>query len=116
MAPQQNFGLTESLSDRIRAVSNLAYIAFAILFAGGLYVDWQAPGTVLVPFLSVMEQPYSNSGLFLLGIVFVVLGYVLSKAADIIVELNKEEYDQTQEWIVNIPGLDTDPGTQRDRM
>lgn len=107
--------LSEEVAERLDTISNVLYVLFGLMFVGGLYIDWRTPGLVVVPQFSVVNDPYANSGLFLLAILTVVIGYLISKAADVIEEMNSEEFDQTQEWIVNINGLDTDPGTRRER-
>ncbi|MFB6302227.1 MAG: hypothetical protein ABEH78_05135 [Haloferacaceae archaeon] len=100
-----------TLVERMDQVAKAMFVLFGALFATAIYIDWQHTGLVVVPPLAVLQIPGgSNSGLFLLAIIVLFLGYFISKAADKIEEMNKEEFDQTQEWVVNIKGLDADPG------
>ncbi|MFB6160249.1 MAG: hypothetical protein ABEJ61_03625 [Haloferacaceae archaeon] len=104
--------LNDDMVDHLDRVAAILYAVFAFSFAGGVFLDWQSPGTVVVAPLTIFSNP-SNSGLFLLGIILLFLGYALSKAADKIEEMNMDHEDETQEWVVNIKGLDTDPGAGR---
>lgn len=104
--------LDDDMVDYMDKVAAILYAVFAACFAIGVFFDWQSPGTVVVSALTIFENP-PNSGMFLLGLVFLFLGYALSKAADKIEEMNTVQTDETQEWVVNIKGLDADPGAGR---
>lgn len=97
--------IPESVADPLQKVANVLYLLFGVQFVGGLYIDWAQPGQVVIGPLSVITDPYANSGLFLSAIITIVVGYVCGKAADIIEEKNKVKFDQTQEWVVDIKGL-----------
>lgn len=96
---------------RLDQVAKTLFALFGVMFLVAIYIDWQMTGLVVVPPLAILEIPGgSNSGLFLLAIISLLVGYAISKAADWYEEYTKEEFDQTQEWVVDIEGLDTDPG------
>lgn len=100
-----------TLVERLDQAAKTLFVLFGATFAVAIYIDWQHTGMVVVPQLALLEIPGgSNSGLFFLAVLFLFVGYFLSKAADWYEEYTKEEFDQTQEWVVNIKGLDTDPG------
>lgn len=96
---------------RLDQVAKAMFMLFGAMFVVAIYIDWQMTGLVVVPPLAILDIPGgSNSGLFLLAIITLITGYIISKTADWYEEYTKEEFDQTQEWVVNIKGLDADPG------
>ncbi len=82
-----------------------AYVLYGIAgvaFLAGLFVDWRLPGLVVVPPFVVTTGSPTNSGLFILSIVVLVVGFLLSKTGRIIEARRTEEIDQTQEWTVDV--------------
>ena len=104
---RSDFG-QKTLPDYLTQVANLVYAAAGVLFIGGLYYDWQRPGINFfaeyfgTPFLAVANEPHANSGLFILAILLLVVGYLVSLTSDAVVSWQTEKVDQTQEWTVSI--------------
>lgn len=93
----------KSLPDYLDQLSFLMYAAGALLFLGGLWIDWQNPGQVFFDALVFTDEPYANSGLFIASILIFAGGWVVSKTGDKIEEYRSEEIeDQTQEWVVDV--------------
>lgn len=93
----------KTLTDYLDQVAKALYVLGALLFLGGLWIDWQNPGEVLIQSLVFTDEPYANSGLFIGAILVLIVGFVISRVADAIEDYQKEEVaDQTQEWIVDI--------------
>ena len=83
--------------------ANVLYAIAGLVFLFGLYVDWQQPGSAYVaPLVITAATETPNSGLFILSIIFLVLGFVLSKTGRYIEARNVEKVDQTQEWTVDV--------------
>jgi len=93
----------KSISDYLDQAAKALYVLGAILFLGGLWIDWQNPGEVIIDFLVFTDEPYANSGLFIGAIIVMAFGFLISRSADMIEEYRKEEVeDQTQEWVVDV--------------
>lgn len=90
-----------TLPDTLKLASNLIYLAAGGAFLVGLYVDWKLPGVAIIPWFALANEPV-NSGLFILSVLLLVVGYVVSTAADWERERRTEEVDQTQEWTVDV--------------
>lgn len=73
-----------------------------LLFVTGIYFDWQAPGTVIIPMLVFTDDPYSNSGLFVLAVLVGFLSYLLDLGLDRYRSGHDETKDETQEWTVDL--------------
>ena len=101
-------GVLERPADEAGFARSLAELPpLAVLFLGGLWIDWQTPGQVVIDFLVFTDEPYSNSGLFIGAIIVMIIGFVISRTADSIEEFRKEEVeDQTQEWMVDVGNQD----------
>ena len=91
-----------STEDYMILGANILYAIAGLLFLFGLYVDWKQPGNVYVQQLVITTGSTPNSGLFLLSIIFLVLGFLLSKLGEIVKARNVEKVDQTQEWTVDV--------------
>ena len=104
---QSDFG-RKTLPDYMSLAANLLYAVAGLLFIGGLYYDWQRPGVNFfaevfgTPFLAIADEPHANSGLFILAILLLVFGYLVSIAGETIVNWQTEKVDQTQEWTVSV--------------
>lgn len=90
------------LSDYLSLVANALYAIAGVLFLVGLYYDWQHTGEVLISQFALADEPNANSGLFILAIIVLTLGYVISMTGDRVEEWQTEEVDQTQEWTVDV--------------
>lgn len=82
--------------------ANVLYGIAGLLFLAGLYVDWREPGKVYIQELVITTGSVSNSGLFILAIIFLVVGFAISKVGRFIQARNVEKVDQTQEWTVDV--------------
>lgn len=89
-------------SDYLKTAANVVYGIAGVLFMAGLYYDWQHTGQVLISEFALADEPNANSGLFILAIIVLVLGYVISMTGDKIEEWQTEKVDQTQEWTVDV--------------
>lgn len=93
----------KSISDYMDQAAKALYVLGALLFLGGLWIDWQNPGEVIIDFLVFTDEPYANSGLFIGAIIVMALGFLISRGADMIEDYRTEEIeDQTQEWVVDV--------------
>jgi hypothetical protein len=90
------------LPDYLKLVGQAMYALTGVLFVGGLWFDWQSPGVAIIPVFSLADEPNANSGLFIAGVIILVLGYLLSKAGEKVRAYRAEKVDQTQEWEVDI--------------
>lgn len=90
------------VSDYLSLAANVLYGIAGVLFLAGLYYDWQHTGEVLVSQFALADEPNANSGLFILAIIVLSLGYVISMTGDKVEEWQAEEVDQTQEWTVDV--------------
>lgn len=95
-------GTEKELPDYLQQVSNLFYLLSGVLFIGGLYMDWQRPGEAIIPMFAYADEPTANSGLFILAIIILAVGYLVSRTGLYIEELRTEKIDQTQEWTVEV--------------
>lgn len=93
---------TRQLPDYFNLVANALYAAFGLIFVAGLYVDWRMGGTTFIDPLVIAQEPQPNSGLFILSIIVLVAGYILSRVGDLIESYRTEKVDQTQEWTVDV--------------
>lgn len=97
-----------TLSDYLTLAANIVYAAAGVLFLLGLYFDWHRPGEAVLEnwtgfaLFTLADEPHANSGMFILAIIVLVVGYAISRSADIIDEWQTEDVDQTQEWTVDI--------------
>lgn len=89
-------------SDYLDLAARILYGIAGILFLAGLYFDWQHTGEILIPQFALANEPNANSGLFILSIIVLVIGYVTSVAGDKLEEWRTEKVDQTQEWTVDV--------------
>ena len=89
-------------ADYLSLAANVVYALAGILFLLGLYFDWQRQGEILIAQFALADEPNANSGLFILAILVLVVGYLLSILSSKLVEWNTEEVDQTQEWTVDV--------------
>lgn len=97
----------KSLVDYLDQAAKLLYVLGALLFLGGLWIDWQNPGQVVLEMFVFTDEPYSNSGLFIGAIIVMIIGFIVSRAADAIEDYRAEEVeDQTQEWMVDVGNQD----------
>lgn len=97
----------KSLVDYLDQAAKLLYVIGAVLFLGGLWIDWQNPGQVVLDVFVFTDEPYSNSGLFIGAIIVMIFGFAISRGADMIEDYRKEEVeDQTQEWMVDVGNRD----------
>ena len=95
-------GSERSATDYMVLAANVIYGIAGLLFLAGLYVDWRQAGSVYVRPLVIATGEAPNSGLFLLAIIVLVVGFVISKAGRLIKARNVEKVDQTQEWTVDV--------------
>ena len=93
---------TTTTADYLTAVANVVYAVAGLLFLVGLYFDWRHSGEILIAQFALADEPNANSGLFILSILVLALGYVLSVAGDKLEEWQAEKVDQTQEWTVDV--------------
>lgn len=97
-----------TLPDYLTLAANIVYAAAGVLFLLGLYFDWHRPGEAVLEnwtgfaLFTLADEPHANSGMFILAIIVLVVGYAISRSADIIDEWQTEDVDQTQEWTVDI--------------
>jgi hypothetical protein len=90
----------KTLPDYLKRAAYLLYAAASVIFIGGLYLDVVNPDVVVVPPLVIAQD--ANSGLFILAIIVLVIGYAIGKIGHFIQEWRIEDVDQTQEWTVDI--------------
>lgn len=108
---RSDFG-RNTLPDYMTLLANVLYAVAGLLFLGGLYFDWQRPGINFFaayfesPLFMLADEPAANSGLFILSIIVLLVAYIISRLADLIVDWQTETVDQTQEWTVDV-GDDT---------
>lgn len=91
-----------TLPDTLQLAASVLYVAAGLSFIAGLYADWQMTGQVIIPWFAIADEPAANSGLFILSMVILILGYLISKAADWERARRTEEVDETQEWTVDV--------------
>lgn len=91
----------KTLPDYLQRAAYLLYAAASVVFLAALYFDVASPDVVVIPALVIAQDP-TNSGLFILAVIILALGYVVSKVGRFIQERRIEEVDQTQEWTVDI--------------
>ena len=91
-----------TLPDTLQIVASALYAVAGLSFLGGLYADWQMTGQVIIPWFAIADEPAANSGLFILSVVILIVGYLVSKAADWERARRTEEVDETQEWTVDV--------------
>ena len=91
-----------TLPDQLKLASTLIYAGAGLSFLAGLYADWKLPGQVIIPMFRIANEPEANSGLFIFAVVLLILGYLVSTAAEWERERRTEEVDQTQEWTVDV--------------
>lgn len=97
----------KTVTDYLDQLAKGLYVLGALLFLGGLWIDWQNPGQVVVDFLVFTDEPYANSGLFIASIIVMAIGFVVSRLANAIEDYRTEEVeDQTQEWMVDVGNQD----------
>lgn len=89
-------------SDYLTRLARGGYLLATLLFAGGIYVDWHAAGRVVVPVLSFTDDPYSNSGLFVLAVAVGLSSYALDRGADRLAQHRRDGGDETQEYTVDV--------------
>lgn len=93
----------KTVVDYLDQAAKALYVLGAVLFLGGLWIDWKNPGQIVIDALVFTDEPYANSGLFIGAIIVMIIGFVVSRSADMIEEYRKEEVeDQTQEWMVDV--------------
>ncbi|WP_435181058.1 hypothetical protein [Halorussus sp. AFM4] len=95
-------------ADYLELAANVVYASAGVLFLLGLYFDWQRQGEIVISQFALADEPNANSGLFILAILVLIVGYLLSTVADKVVEWQTEEVDQTQEWTVDVGGSSED--------
>lgn len=91
-----------TLPDYLNLAANVVYAGAGLLFVAGLYADWKLPGQNFIPMFMLADEPHANSGLFILSIILLLVGYTISRGADYVVEWQTESVDQTQEWTVDV--------------
>ena len=91
-----------SASDYLGSAANALYGIAGIIFLVGLYFDWKHSGEILIAQFALADEPEANSGLFILAILLLTLGYVISRVGNKVDEWQTEEVDQTQEWTVDV--------------
>jgi hypothetical protein len=101
---QQNIGAysDRGLPDYLDIVANVGYALTAVLFLGGLWLDWQEPGNAIINAFALADEPQANSGLFIAAVIVLTLAYLISLTSRKIVEYQTEEVDETQEWVVDV--------------
>ena len=100
---RQNVGVDRgrTLSDYLSLAAYVLYVVAAASFLGGLLIDWLVPGRLYItPLVITTETP--NSGLFILSITLLLVGYLLSTLGNWVEERRREPIDQTQEWTVDV--------------
>lgn len=90
------------LPDYLKRGANVVYLFAGILFAGGIWFDWQATGQTVIPMFAIADEPAANSGLFIASMFVLVFGYIMAKSAILIEQRRKVEVDETQEWTVDV--------------
>ena len=90
------------LPDYLELVANIGYALTAALFLGGLWLDWQDPGNAVINAFALADEPQANSGLFILAVIVLVVSYLISKVAQMVVAYRTEDVDETQEWVVDV--------------
>ncbi|MFC4451261.1 hypothetical protein [Halorussus aquaticus] len=93
---------TRSKADYLTLVANVVYALAGGLFLLGLYFDWRHSGQILIREFALADEPNANSGLFILAIIVLALGYLLSVLGNKLEEWQTEKVDQTQEWTVDV--------------
>ena len=88
--------------DYLNTAAHALYGIAGVIFLVGLYFDWQNSGQVLIAQFALADEPEANSGLFILAIVVLALGYVISVIGNKVEEWQTETVDQTQEWTVDV--------------
>jgi hypothetical protein len=91
-----------SAADYLSLVANVVYAFSGVFFLAGLYFDWQHTGQIVIQEFALADEPNANSGLFILAIIVLALGYVLSVVGDQLEAWQSEKVDQTQEWTVDV--------------
>lgn len=91
-----------STADHLKLAALLVYVLAGLLFLLGLYFDWQHTGQIIIKEFALADEPDANSGLFILSIIVLGTGYLLSRTGDKLEELRTEKVDQTQEWTVDV--------------
>lgn len=89
-------------ADYLKLIGLVLYGLAGLAFLLGLWFDWQAPGQIIIPPFALADEPNANSGLFILSVLLLAAGYVVSKVGYYLVERSIEETDQTQEWTVDV--------------
>lgn len=91
-----------TVPDTLQRAASLIYASAGLAFLGGLYADWQMSGQVIIPWFAIADEPAANSGLFILAVLLLIVGFLVSKVADFERERRTEEVDETQEWTVDV--------------
>jgi formate-dependent nitrite reductase membrane component NrfD len=90
-----------SLPDYLMRAAYIAYAVAGIMFLIGLYFDLVNPGETVIPLLAFSSEP-TNSGVFVLSIIILILGLISGKISQIIKSYQTSNIDQTQEWTVDV--------------
>ncbi|UPV76738.1 hypothetical protein M0R89_21325 (plasmid) [Halorussus limi] len=93
---------TRDKADYLTLAANVVYALAGIMFLAGLYFDWRHSGQILIEQFALADEPNANSGLFILAIIVLALGYLLSVLGNKLEEWQTEKVDQTQEWTVDV--------------
>ena len=88
--------LRRTKTDWLNFAGNMLYAVAAGLFVIGFYIDWKHPEMVVIPQFTLADE--ANSGIFVLALIVVVLGYIAHRIVAFIEEWYREEVDQTQAW------------------
>jgi len=101
---QHDVGVNQgrTLPDYLGLFANVLYLLAGLSFLGGLLIDWLPTGSFYITPLVITNQEPFNSGLFIVAIALLLLGYFLSTLGDWIEEYRRESFDQTQEWTVDV--------------
>lgn len=101
--PQQTVrsGVGRTTADYIVWAAYALYTLATLSFLAGLYIDLTRPDAIIIPLFSIANEP-SNSGLFVLAILLLVVGLLVGKLGNAVAERQVENIDQTQEWTVDV--------------
>lgn len=101
MAQGPSYATGRTLPDYLRFGANVIYAVASLVFLAGLYVDWKYPGAaVFLPF-QIATNP-ANSGLFLLSIVLLAVGFAFGRTARTVEDWQVEAVEQEQEYTVDV--------------
>lgn len=103
MAQGPSYATGRTLPDYLRIAANVIYAVAGLVFLAGLFVDWKFPGVAVFLPLQIATNP-ANSGLFLLSIVLLAVGFAFGRTALTVEGWQAEAVEQEQEYTVDVGG------------